>query len=262
MIADNFPSQLTYPRPFASLSDALAPIGDSQDADSINFSDGFPSVYSAPKSNNGKFVTRGEINAIGNLATVNDFYRMCGGINKFNPEFAQKIGGYAQGAILEFYDGNVVKRVVSLVDNNLVDYTSVGVDGVNWAYCDHEIGTEPVLLTENNTGSIDALNTSSSVTVIFAGKLLRGGYIYPSIKWGETDAGSLPTEGHGHSLVITYKRPDDADFSGPVYIASTIAENFPVQYQPIYLPAGTVLSVSIVVHWENLSDSTIKLYLN
>lgn len=262
MIADNFPSQLTYPRPFASLSDALAPIGDSQDADSINFSDGFPSVYSAPKSNNGKFVTRGEINAIGNLATVNDFYRMCGGINKFNPEFAQKIGGYAQGAILEFYDGNVVKKVVSLVDNNLVDYTSVGVDGVNWAYCDHEIGTEPVLLTETQTGEITALHTANATMVIFAGKLLRGGFIYPEIKWGEADAGNIPTTGHGHAIALAYKQPGETEFAGPQYIAATGIGSISGFYEPTFLPAGTILSASLVVSYENLSDSTIKLYLN
>lgn len=125
---------LAMPQPFAH-GGTLTEIGLTQDANSVNFVDGFPQIYSAPKSNNGKFVTRGEINAIGNLASRNNFYHRCGGLNTFDPAFASAIGGYPEGAILQLISNNALRYVISLVDNNLVNFLEAGVDGVNWMYC-------------------------------------------------------------------------------------------------------------------------------
>lgn len=127
--------RIAMPKPFAhdGLITPIVDIGDSTHP--VNFADGFPSEYSAPHSQGGKYVTRGEFNAIGNLATRNDFYKMCGGLNTFNPELASKIGGYPKGAILQLLDRNVLKYVISLVDNNSVNFNTAGVDGVNWMFC-------------------------------------------------------------------------------------------------------------------------------
>jgi hypothetical protein len=128
----NLPEKIIYPTPFAGADGAaLATIKDGTDENLVNFADGFPSAYSSPKSNNGKFVTRGELNAIGNLATKNEFYRMCGGINTFDPEFAEKIGGYPEGAILDYFDGYKLTKVISLVGDNDFDFRS-GLFGGKW----------------------------------------------------------------------------------------------------------------------------------
>lgn len=127
--------RIAMPKPFAhdGLITPIVDIGDSTHP--VNFADGFPSEYSAPHSQGGKYVTRGEFNAIGNLATRNDFYKACGGLNTFNAALASKIGGYPKGAVLQLLDNNVLKYVISLVDNNTVNFNTSGVDGVNWMFC-------------------------------------------------------------------------------------------------------------------------------
>ena len=147
----NFPKRKPMPCPFGGGNDAnITPI-EMVSSQNVNFYDGFPSVYGAPSANNGKFVTRKEMNAIGNLASNDLFYHKCGGLNTFDPEFALKIGGYAKGAVLQALVGNDIVYVRSLVDNNKVDFTGSatqdqvnagiingGIDGVNWVQCNSE----------------------------------------------------------------------------------------------------------------------------
>ena len=135
--SDAFFYRLAMPQPFASgegaeLTPILAPSGAT--GSKVNYADGFPSVYSAPSSNNGKFVTRGQMNAIGNLASQNQFYFLAGGINTFDATFCASIGGYPEGAVLKYLNNGYLYDVISLIDNNAVDFTAQGVDGVNWAY--------------------------------------------------------------------------------------------------------------------------------
>lgn len=100
-------------------------------AGKLNFQQGFPGVYSVPKSNGGQYVTRGQMNAIGNLASQNQFYFMAGGLNTFDKDFCDAIGGYPKDAILTFLNGNFLYYVISLVDDNKIDFR-LGVDGINW----------------------------------------------------------------------------------------------------------------------------------
>lgn len=122
--------RLAMPCPFAK-EGTITPIGNSSSENSVNFRDGFPSVYSAA---GGKYITRGEMNAIGNLASQNQFFFLAGGINTFDATFAQTIQGYPEGAVLKYLNNGYLYDVVSLVDNNMIDFTDVGVDGINWKY--------------------------------------------------------------------------------------------------------------------------------
>lgn len=133
--SDAYFYRLAMPQPFATGSGAtITPIAADGSQNKVNFEDGFPSPYSAPASNNGKFVTRGEMNAIGNLASQNQFYFLAGGINTFDSAFATQIGGYPEGAVLKYLSNGYLYDVVSLVDNNTVNFNEVGVDGENWQY--------------------------------------------------------------------------------------------------------------------------------
>lgn len=151
----NLPEKLIFPVPFAGGEGseltpiALEPIEDATDAAKVNFFDGFPSSYSSPHENGGNFVTRGQLNAIGNLASKNEYYRMCGGINTFDPVFAQKIGGYPKDAILDYFDGVNLIKVISLVEDNMQDFRS-GMFNNKWA----ELGTNNVLQGSVIVGSI------------------------------------------------------------------------------------------------------------
>ena len=176
MTRENMPSRLYIPQPFASGDGSvvadLTPI-DTISGNKVNFVDGFPSVYGSPTSQGGKLMTRGEMNAIGHLASVNEYYRRCGGINTFDPELAMKIGGYPRGAVLEIIEDIDYHKVVSLVDDNKVDFngdtlteqqiaagiTLGSIDGVNWAYCANgEIDTSMVVAELPNFHWLGALN--------------------------------------------------------------------------------------------------------
>lgn len=151
--------RIAMPMPFAGATGAaLASIAHTSGS-VVNFPDGFPQNYSAPHSKGGKYITRSEMNAIGNLASRNDFYRMCGGLNTFDPNICISIGGYHKGAILDYVEVTnykyIVSKVISLIDSNKVDFTSStidqdliskgivngSVDNVNWAFCNEELAT-------------------------------------------------------------------------------------------------------------------------
>lgn len=126
--------RLAMPCPFAKGSaDSITAIQNAS-GNAVNFRDGFPSVYSAHAEQDGKYVTRKEMNAIGNLASQNEFYYLAGGVNTFDTEFATAIGGYPEGAVLKYLNNGYLYDVISLVDDNMYDFTADGVDGVNWKY--------------------------------------------------------------------------------------------------------------------------------
>ena len=213
----NFPKRKPMPCPFGGGNDAnITPI-EMVSSQNVNFYDGFPSVYGAPSANNGKFVTRKEMNAIGNLASNDLFYHKCGGLNTFDPEFALKIGGYAKGAVLQALIGNDIVYVRSLVDNNKVDFTGSAtqdqvntgiingrIDGVNWVQCNSDftrrqyvlfnlpesiptatatIATPVTIFQATTSGFVDTIG--SATPVIWSGGVgsaLAAPFIYLSYK--------------------------------------------------------------------------------
>lgn len=148
MTQADIPSRILIPSAFAAKNTTVLPSGNmDSEGNVVNFADGFPSVYGCPSGGNGKFVTRDEMNALGRAATLDHYIRACGGVFQFDPHFACAKGGYARGAILDCLDGMNYSKVISLVDDNLIDYTggdpitenghttiSGSVDGINWAY--------------------------------------------------------------------------------------------------------------------------------
>lgn len=149
MTSVQVPSRISIKRPFAENGD-LSTIAD---ADGIlNYPQGFTSAYSNPASDGGQYLKRSDLNALGNIATNDLFRYKCGGLNTFDVDFAIKVGGYPKGAVLKFLNGNYVYDVISLIDNNMIDFTgatptaeqisagiAVGsVDGSSWAYCNRE----------------------------------------------------------------------------------------------------------------------------
>lgn len=126
--------RLAMPCPFAGKSNAVITKIENTNGSKVNFETGFPDVYSLPASGGGKYVTRGEMNAVGNLASQNQFFFLAGGVNTFDPNFAAAIGGYPEGAVLKYLNNGYLYDVISLVDNNTYDFTADGVDDVNWKY--------------------------------------------------------------------------------------------------------------------------------
>lgn len=164
MTSVQVPSRIAIKRPFAESGD-IEPIVDVA-GDSVNYLQGFPSIYGVPGSSGGRYVTRANMNAIGNVATNDLFYHKCGGLNTFDAEFAAKVGGYPKGAVLKYLNGTYLYDVISLVDNNKLDFTGAiptssqsaagivagSVDNVNWAYCNKEVASsDRILVLETST---------------------------------------------------------------------------------------------------------------
>lgn len=133
------PTRLAMPQPFASGTNATRATIASVSGDSVNYVDGFPGKYSLPASEGGKYVSRGEMNAIGNMASNDIHYFKCGGLNTFDEAFCAAIGGYPKGAVLEYINDYKLYEVISLIDNNSVNFLTDGIDGVNWQFLNQDI---------------------------------------------------------------------------------------------------------------------------
>lgn len=138
MTSSQIPSRIAMPCPFGGFgSNNITPIK-TVTGDDVNFPDGFPSAYGAPTDTDGKFVTRKEVNAIGNLASNDLFYHKCGGLNTFDAAFCAQIGGYPKGAVLDYINGNQISQIISIIDNNTINVLNDGVDGINWIFANKD----------------------------------------------------------------------------------------------------------------------------
>ena len=167
-------SKLLIPKPFAKDGTITPIVAVSEDMP--NFSTGFPENFSAPHSGDGRYLARAMMNAIGNIATINEYFRQAGGIYQFDAAWVAANGGYPKGAVLDFLDGNKLYKVLSLVDNNTVDYTSVGVDGTNWLYCnvDQEVKYSEICDVPNFTWQGET--EYDSTAALFNGETFPIGY--------------------------------------------------------------------------------------
>ena len=174
MTSAQVPSRIAIKRPFAE-SGLITPIQDAS-GDSVNYPQGFPSIYGVPASEGGKYVGRGEINAIGNVATNDLFYHKCGGINTFDAAFAEKVGGYPKGAVLQYLNRNYIYDVISLIDNNMFDFASSNtIDGANWAYCNKETSSSDRILVVESSTTVNANNSQGLLLGVF--KAPKNGFI-------------------------------------------------------------------------------------
>ena len=286
MTSAEAPKRLYIPQPFASAEGAALTEIEIATSNNVNFADGFPSVYEAPSSNNGKFVTRGEMNAIGNLASANEFARACGGIVTFDQRLATKIGGYPRGAVLEMLSGLDYARVVSLVDDNLVDFTGnsidttiVGnicklgsVDGVNWAFC--ERGSVPDYQTVLEIPNIKFFGNESSSWEEYVGV-----FTAPSdgtiVVLGNADITAHSTEANSSGIIIVA-----APFTGETPPANPISTQYNHVYArgnlqietddklikydgasvaPCSVIKGVKYAVFVLMHLASIENSTLKL---
>ena len=202
MTSAQVPSRIAIKRPFAE-SGLITPIQDAS-GDSVNYPQGFPSIYGVPASEGGKYVGRGEINAIGNVATNDLFYHKCGGINTFDAAFAEKVGGYPKGAVLQYLNGNYIYDVISLIDNNMFDFASSNtIDGANWAYCNKETSSSDRILVVESSTTVNANNSQGLLLGVF--KAPKNGFIvFEGNYTVNTQAGAAATDTNAGFAVALY----------------------------------------------------------
>lgn len=180
MTSSEMPTRLAMPQPFASGTNAERATIASISGDSVNYVDGFPGKYSLPASEGGKYVSRGEMNAIGNMASNDLHYFKCGGLNTFDAAFCAAIGGYPKGAVLKYLYNGWLYDVISLKDGNTYNVAENGPDDINWAYLSvPDKQTEEVVFFEGATGVSMGYNMLGIVQAKKTGPLLVKSSISP-----------------------------------------------------------------------------------
>lgn len=297
MKAGETPNRLYIPQPFASGNGSdLIPI-ETISGDEVNFVDGFPSVYSSPPSEGGKNVLRGNINALGYLASVNEYFYRCGGINTFDPELAMKIDGYPRGAVLEVIENGVnYHRVVSLIDDNKVDFNSdilteqqiaAGVtlgdiDGVNWAYCEQGVIDDKQFVCDVNNWNaskpvhihgptIEVAWYIREIWQIGLYKAYHDGYFEIQggcdVSFGETPEGTEDTPGFGIIVCEGTEGPTPGITTGDengtlIYQRGTMLNTAYASalVQTATFERGKVYGIYVLNRGMNVAGSTMKIY--
>lgn len=135
MTKEQIPSMSVLPLPFAMKGETVVPVSeldpfsDSGNEGALGFDSKYQWNGSVPPS---RFITRQLMNRLLGQISGRQFLKQCGALDTFDQNVCDAIGGYPQGAVLQYLDGNVLYDVVSMRDKNDTDYTKVGVDGTNW----------------------------------------------------------------------------------------------------------------------------------
>lgn len=131
--------------------DRSSPLSDER----ATYSDGFPQITMTPIAQGGKAPSGKDMNGVLNEITSHIVFQNKGGNYLFNQEFAEKIGGYSKGAVL--INDNYTAFFISLVDNNLTNFNTVGYAGY-WeiiATTDINDWVKPKTITSSTNNTVD-----------------------------------------------------------------------------------------------------------
>ncbi|MEQ1964307.1 hypothetical protein ABLB69_14300, partial [Xenorhabdus khoisanae] len=93
---------------------------------------GFPQITMMPVTAGGLPPSGRDFNGIFNQISDNIVHLSKGGKYKFSLEYANSIGGYSRGAILQSDDET--KEFQSLIDNNKINFNTASADKINSAW--------------------------------------------------------------------------------------------------------------------------------
>lgn len=124
-------------KPFAENGDKTSNIPTSATGtQAASLDEGFPPVTSTPINEGGIPPQREDFNGLGYLTTSQFFYLQMGGRFTFNSAVSSAIGGYPQGAVLQYTDPDTGQsyEVTSLIPNNTYNFVTTPsyIDGVKW----------------------------------------------------------------------------------------------------------------------------------
>lgn len=239
----------------------LSAIPKSSSDNSVSFDTGYPAAYdnagATPKA-----IERNKMNWLLRVLSQGSFFGQTGIRYTFNSDVATAIGGYPLGAVLAHDDGNSIRNVVSLVDNNSYDFVTNGVDNQNWKYLDDEAGSGIYPDYGSSSYLIYAqipVGTSSITQVSDWISMPKDGWIYPQftviedvttyLVLGPAD-GSVPTvdfSGNEYADMV----PDEENSKS--YTAFLLGNNSYGNKNLIPVKAGT----KIAVFGMNTSSETV-----
>lgn len=118
-MADSIPTSVKFTIPFASNGekDVIPQSG----SNVVSQSEGFPAVFSQGLKSDGKFVPRKGFNGVLNALSAAICNLQQGGLNRFDADLANRIGGYAEGAVLFHTVDSTTKEeslIYSMIPNN------------------------------------------------------------------------------------------------------------------------------------------------
>jgi hypothetical protein len=102
----------------------------SMDSNQATWDQGFGQITMLPVAAGGLPPKGQDFNGILNQISENIVYQSQGGRFKFSPEYAESIGGYPKGAILQADDEK--KEYQSLIDNNKVNFNTTSNISASW----------------------------------------------------------------------------------------------------------------------------------
>lgn len=102
----------------------------SMDSNQATWDQGFGQITMLPVAAGGLPPKGQDFNGILNQISENIVYQSQGGRFKFSPEYAESIGGYPKGAILQSDDEK--KEYQSLIDNNKVNFNTTSNISSSW----------------------------------------------------------------------------------------------------------------------------------
>lgn len=102
----------------------------SMDSNQATWDQGFGQITMLPVAAGGLPPKGQDFNGILNQISENIVYQSQGGRFKFSPEYAESIGGYPKGAILQSDDEK--KEYQSLIDNNKVNFNTTSNISASW----------------------------------------------------------------------------------------------------------------------------------
>ncbi|MTC71943.1 pyocin knob domain-containing protein [Providencia sp. wls1914] len=102
----------------------------SMDSNQATWDQGFSQITMLPVAAGGLPPKGQDFNGILNQISENIVYQSQGGRFKFSPEYAESIGGYPKGAILQSDDEK--KEYQSLIDNNKVNFNTTSNISASW----------------------------------------------------------------------------------------------------------------------------------
>lgn len=132
--------------------------------------EGFPIITMKDILTEGGIPPRGQgTNGLFYISTDQKVFLQNGGIITFDADVSALIGGYPQGAILDYEADGILYKVISLIDDNTYNFVSdrSNIDGAKWKYIDVGLGIRQSMFCG---GILEAPNgvvtyTSTSITV-------------------------------------------------------------------------------------------------
>ena len=208
----------------------------SMESNQATWDQGFGQITMLPVAAGGLPPKGQDFNGIFNQISENIVYLSQGGRFKFSAEYAEAIGGYPKGAILQSDDEK--KEYLSLIDNNKVDFNTATDISASWKLVNTDdmlaqiAGKQPkgdyATKTELNSGlagkqPVGDYATKTELSSGLSGKQPTGDYATRT-ELNNGLSGKQPTGNYADGNTFK-KNVDNASVTSPAGIFSLIVDN-------------------------------------